>query len=84
MNIVTKTILGLGIALSTIAFFGESGYSEQKFFCDEEQQSTIVRTHWGELPMIRWIDDSFPPPWTPLESSNRRFQQAAAVRSAST
>ncbi len=67
INIVTKTLLGLGIAINAIAFLSESGYTEQRFFCDEEQRATIVRTHWGELPMIRWVDQSFPPPYTPVE-----------------
>lgn len=67
INIVTKTILGLGIASSAISFFSEFSYAEQKFFCDEEQRSTIVRTHLGEFPMITWIDQSFPPPYTPLQ-----------------
>ena len=66
-NIVTKTFLGVGIVLSAIAFWGKSSYGETRFFCDEEQRATIVRTHWGELPMIRWVDQSFPPPYTPVQ-----------------
>ena len=67
INIVTKTLLGLGIALILNTFLGESSYGEQRFFCDEEQRATIVRSHWGELPMIRWVDQSFPPPYTAVE-----------------
>ena len=76
MNIVTKTILGLGIALGAItqclaggetATFSESSYGEPRFFCDEQQQSTVLRSHWGDIPLITWIDPSFPPPWTPLQ-----------------
>lgn len=75
MNTVIKTIAGLGIALSAIghsprfaiATFSQASYGEQRFTCDEEQLSTVVQSHWGELPMIRWSDDSFPPPYTPLE-----------------
>jgi hypothetical protein len=74
MNIVTKGILGLAIALSAIATFGKSSYAEPKFFCDQEQMSTVVHSHWGELPMIRWTDTSFPPPYTPVE----RCQQVTA------
>ena len=67
INIVTKTILGFTIALSAVGIFSEASYGEQKFFCDEQQQSTVVRTHQGDIPMIRWQDQSFPPPWTPLQ-----------------
>ena len=67
INIVTKTILGSGIALSAIAIFSEFSYSQPRFFCDEQRKITVVRTNQGELPMIRWTDGSFPPPWTPLE-----------------
>ena len=78
MNTVIKTILGLGIALSAIATFSEASYGEQRFFCDEEQLSTLVQSHWGELPMMRWSDDTFPPPYTPLERCRevtQRFNQ---------
>ncbi|ELS04054.1 hypothetical protein Xen7305DRAFT_00037820 [Xenococcus sp. PCC 7305] len=67
MNILTKAIVGLGIAASAIAVLGESSSAQPRFFCDEQQMSTVVRTNQGELPMIRWMDGSFPPPWTPLE-----------------
>lgn len=74
MKTVIKTIVGLGIALSAMpwasfanATFSQASYGEQRFTCDESQVSTLVQSHWGELPMIRWSDDSFPPPYTPLE-----------------
>lgn len=67
MNIVIKSVLGLGIAASAIAIFSKPSYGEQRFSCDESQLSTMAQSHWGELPMIRWSDDSFPPPYTPVE-----------------
>ncbi len=67
MNTVIKTIVGLGITLSAIAINSAPSYGEQKFSCDESQLSTTLQSHWGELPMIRWTDNSFPPPYTPLE-----------------
>lgn len=78
MNTAIKIVLGLGIGLSAIATFSEASYGEQKFTCDEEQLSTVVQSHWGDLPMIRWSDDSFPPPYTPLERCREvttRFNQ---------
>lgn len=64
---VIKTILGSGVVISAIALLARSSHAEQKFSCDEEQLSTSVQSHWGELPMIRWSDTSFPPPYTPVE-----------------
>ena len=78
MNVVIKAIWGLGIAIGAIAIYSLPSYGEQKFACDEEQISTTVQSHWGELPMIRWSDDSFPPPYTPLERCQEvtaRFNQ---------
>ena len=67
MKNTIKTVLGLGIVLSAIATSIQSSYAEQKFACDESQLSTSVQSHWGELPMIRWSDGSFAPPYTPIE-----------------
>ena len=67
MKITIKTILGLGIMVGAIATSIQSSLAEQKFACDEAQLSTSVQSHWGELPMIRWSDNSFAPPYTPLE-----------------
>lgn len=67
MNFITKTIIGLGIALSAIATFNQSSLAEQRFVCDEEQQITLLRSHWGDIPLINYLDSSFPPPWTPVE-----------------
>jgi len=78
MKTVIRAILGLGIAVGAIATLNQSSYAEQKFSCDEEQLSTVVQSHWGELPMVRWSDDSFPPPYTPLERCREvteRFNQ---------
>ena len=78
MKILLKTIVGLGITLGAMATFTAPSYGEQQFSCDEEQMSTMVQSHWGELPMIRWSDDSFPPPYTPLERCREvtaRFNQ---------
>ena len=67
MNTVIKAILGFGVVVSALTTFSEPSYGQQSFECDESQQTTKVRSHWGELPIIRWSDPSFPPPWTPLE-----------------
>ena len=67
MKTTIKTILGVGIIVNAITTSIQSSHAEQKFSCDESQLSTSVQSHWGELPMIRWSSDSFPPPYTPLE-----------------
>ncbi|WP_446367025.1 COP23 domain-containing protein [Coleofasciculus chthonoplastes] len=34
-------------------------------FSTSTQPTTIFRTSRGNIPVIRWVDQSFPPPWTP-------------------
>lgn len=67
MNTIIKTIVGCGVIFSAIAAYSKPSYGQQRFYCDETRLSTVVNSHWGELPMIRWTDESFPPPYTPAE-----------------
>ena len=64
-NPITKTILGLSIAASAIALGAESSYAQDRFACENTSVSTIVETERGAVPLIRWVDRSFPPPFTP-------------------
>ena len=69
-------------------FTGSSQYSvvtdtsvsqaQERFFCDENGMFTTVNTERGMLPLIRWTDRSFPPPFTPLQRCqivSARFQK---------
>ena len=80
-SILTKSIVGIGIVAGAIATTAKSTYAQQlnhtrsrkaivsqtqdRFSCDSTLMSTIVQTERGTVPLIRWIDRSFPPPFTP-------------------
>ena len=52
--------------------------AQERFFCDENGMFTTVNTERGSLPLIRWTDRSFPPPFTPLQRCqivSERFQK---------
>ena len=67
VSLSTQILVGFGIILGAIATLSQPSYAQSRFFCDKEQVVTIVRTERGEIPLIRWLDHSFPPPWTPIE-----------------
>lgn len=64
-NLLTKTILGLSFIAGTIAFGAESATAQDRFACDAKIMSTTVQTERGSIPLIQWVDRSFPPPFTP-------------------
>ena len=81
-QLLTQTLVGFAFALgATVTFSQPSHARRDTFFCgmSNGQPATIVRTSkWGNIPMIRWVDDSFPPPWNPprrCEEISDRFQQ---------
>ncbi|MEM8830214.1 MAG: COP23 domain-containing protein [Cyanobacteria bacterium P01_G01_bin.19] len=52
--------------------------AQERFFCDENGLFTTVNTERGSLPLIRWSDRSFPPPFTPAQRCqivSERFQK---------
>ena len=81
LNLLTKSIVGLSIITSAIAIIAKPSYAQQldstssgnpsisqsqdRFSCDSNMVSTIVQTERGTVPLIRWVDRSFPPPFTP-------------------
>ena len=82
MNTFIEAVLKLGISAilvptfsfatglksySTETVVSQFNYKDQSFSCDEQQLSTLVQSHWGKLPLIRWTDRSFPPPYTPVK-----------------
>ena len=48
-----------------IAVEAGSAMAQDRFACDTNQMSTTVQTERGSIPLIRWVDRSFPPPFTP-------------------
>ncbi|MEL7522545.1 MAG: COP23 domain-containing protein [Cyanobacteria bacterium J06553_1] len=62
-----NTLIALGIGLGAIAISSDSSYAQSRFTCDVSQMSTTVNTERGSIPLIRWADNSFPPPFTPQE-----------------
>ena len=66
-KILTHAAVTIGTVLSAIAISAESGQAQSRFTCDTNQMSTTVHTERGSIPLIRWTDRSFPPPFTPQE-----------------
>ena len=80
LDLSIKTVAGLGVILAAIAVVPQFSNAQQKgrFFCDENQVKTMVQTERGSIPLIRWSDDSFPPPYSPVERCkivSERFRQ---------
>lgn len=66
-NLSTKALISISMALGAIAINSELSYAQSRFACDTNQMSTTVTTERGPIPLIRWTDRSFPPPFTPEE-----------------
>ncbi|MEM8830451.1 MAG: COP23 domain-containing protein [Cyanobacteria bacterium P01_G01_bin.19] len=64
-NLLAKTTITLSIVMGAIATGAESTSAQDRFACDTNQMSTTVQTERGSIPLIRWTDRSFPPPFTP-------------------
>ncbi|MBN3897197.1 MAG: hypothetical protein HWQ41_18545 [Nostoc sp. NOS(2021)] len=70
----------IAIALGSTATLIQPGYTQSsKFYCGMSGgvPATLVRTSRGNIPVIRWVDNTFPPPWTPqqrCEEISARFQ----------
>ena len=78
LNLLVKIAVGLGISIGEIATFSQSAVAQDRFDCDVSQMSTTVQTERGAIPLIRWADNSFPPPFTPqqrCEIVSERFRK---------
>jgi len=64
-NLLAKIAIALTVACSAIAVNSKSSQAQSRFSCDISQMSTTVNTERGSIPLIRWADRSFPPPFTP-------------------
>ncbi|MBW4495264.1 MAG: COP23 domain-containing protein [Oscillatoria princeps RMCB-10] len=68
------------IAVETGLIAGAAAQQKNQFYCDTSKSppATIVRTPRGNVPVIRWTSDVFPPPLTPEERCkivSQRFQE---------
>ena len=67
---------GLIVAIGTTTATAQPNPNNSKFYCGDYNgtPATYVSGRRGPVPMIRWEDTSFPPPWTP----QRRCQDVSA------
>ena len=65
LSLLTKALIGMGASLWVITAGVEPSQAQDRFSCDTSQMSTTVSTERGSIPLIRWTDSSFPPPFTP-------------------
>ncbi|MGB7444949.1 MAG: COP23 domain-containing protein [Coleofasciculaceae cyanobacterium] len=67
-QLLRQRLVTLVMALSIMLTFSQPSYAQSsEFFCgiNKGEPTTFVRTLWGNIPIIRWVDDSFPSPWSP-------------------
>lgn len=68
--------LMVAIAATTATAQPNQGQNNSKFYCGyyNRTPATYVRGRRGPVPIIVWVDESFPPPWNP----QRRCQHVSA------
>ena len=82
LRLFTRMLAGVALTFSTSVTLIQPSYAQtnDKFFCGMSGgvPATVVRATRGNIPMIRWVDTDFPPPWTPqrrCEEISARFQR---------
>lgn len=82
INLLTQILSLIALTLSYGATFTQPSYAQsKKFECGMSRgvPATLVRTTRGTtVPLIRWVDTAFAPPWTPerrCEEISARFQR---------
>lgn len=81
LRLFVQTLSAMAIALSATANITHPSYAQsKKFDCGMSSNgpATLVRTSRGNIPIIRWVNNAFPPPWTPqqrCEEISARFQR---------
>jgi len=77
-------LTGFAVSLGVVATLPQSTAAQllpkNKFFCGTSngQPATIMRGSRRNVPLIRWTDSSFPPPWNPqqrCEEISQRLQR---------
>ena len=78
LNLLGKMTISVGAAFGAILISSQVSHAQGRFTCDPAQMATMVSTERGSIPLIRWTDSSFPPPFTPQERCqivSDRFQK---------
>ncbi|KAB8332566.1 hypothetical protein SD80_018425 [Scytonema tolypothrichoides VB-61278] len=71
----------IAFTITSTATLTQPSYAQnQKFFCGMSKgvPATLIRTSRRNIPMIRWVDAGFAPPWIPerrCEEISARFQR---------
>ncbi|MEL6496775.1 MAG: COP23 domain-containing protein [Cyanobacteria bacterium J06623_7] len=63
LNLFTPALILFGLLGSV--FSAQPSQAQSRFSCNTNYLSTVVNTERGAIPLIRWTDRSFPPPFTP-------------------
>ncbi|NMF65837.1 hypothetical protein DP113_22200 [Brasilonema octagenarum UFV-E1] len=77
----SSALYAVAFTITSTATLTQPSYAQnQKFFCGMSKgvPATLVRTSRGNIPMIRWVDAGFAPPWIPerrCEEISARFQR---------
>ncbi|NMG08217.1 COP23 domain-containing protein [Brasilonema sp. UFV-L1] len=77
----STTLYAIAFTITSTATLTQPSYAQnQKFFCGMSKgvPATFVNTKRGNIPMIRWVDAGFAPPWIPekrCEDISARFQR---------
>ncbi|MBW4624894.1 MAG: COP23 domain-containing protein [Brasilonema octagenarum HA4186-MV1] len=77
----SSALYAVAFTITSTATLTQPSYAQnQKFFCGMSKgvPATLVRTSRGNIPMIRWVDAGFAPPWIPerrCEDISARFQR---------
>jgi len=66
-HLLLQVLAGCGLSATIFANYNSPAYAQERFFCDEQYLSTTVYTERGAIPLIRWTNATFPPPYTPNE-----------------
>ena len=78
LDLLLKATIGVSLAIGAVSTFAQSASAQDRFDCDTSQMSTTVKTERGSIPLIRWTDNSFPPPFSPqqrCEIVSERFRK---------
>lgn len=67
LNLLAKTVMKLALITLVIGFQEKKAKAQDRFTCDAKYITTTVQTERGRIPLIRWVDRSFPPPFTPQQ-----------------
>lgn len=81
LRLFAPMLTELAIALTASVTITQPSLAQNnKFFCGMSRSvpATLVHTSRGNIPVIRWVNNAFPPPWTPqqrCEEISARFQR---------